>query len=75
MRIEGEISVHRRAPDPDPIAEPGPEQGEEADAEPEEEPERPQPEPERDPRLWSKPRASSSPPPGSLRVTPWPSLT
>ena len=34
-----------------------------------------QPEPERDPRLWSKPRGLISPPPGSLRVTPWPSAT
>ena len=32
-----------------------------------------QPEPERDPRLWSKPRGSSSRPPGSRRATPRPS--
>ncbi len=74
MRIEGEISV-RRTPDPEPQADTRPDVEEEAEAEPEAEPERPQPEPERDPRLWSKPRASSSPPPGSLRVTPWPSAT
>ncbi|HEX3294668.1 MAG TPA: M28 family peptidase [Solirubrobacterales bacterium] len=76
MRIEGEISVRRQAPEPEP-PEPGPEAEaeEEREAEPEEEPERPQPEPERDPRLWSNPRGSSSPPSGRLRVTPWPSVT
>ncbi len=75
MRIEGEISVRRRAPEPTPPADRRPDPGEDTGAEPEVEPEHPQPEPERDPRLWSKPRASSSPPPGSLRVTPWPSVT
>jgi Peptidase family M28 len=35
----------------------------------------PEPESERDPRLWSKPTGSSSPPPGSRRLTPSPSLT
>ena len=72
IRVEGEISVRRRAPEP-PV-EPEPVAGEETEAEPEEEP-HPQAEPERDPRLWSKPPGSSSPPPGSLRVTPWPSVT
>jgi hypothetical protein len=61
---EGEIAVRRRPP------EPGPE--EEVPVEPESEPA--QPEPERDPRLWSKPRGSISPPPGSARATPWPSV-
>ncbi|HSD24916.1 MAG TPA: M28 family peptidase [Solirubrobacterales bacterium] len=75
MRIEGEISVRRRAPEPAPPPEPEPDAEAGADVEPEVEPERPQPEPERDPRLWSKPRGSSSPPSGSLRVTPWPSVT
>jgi len=82
MRIEGEISVRRREPEPEPEP-PGaaePDEEEPVEPEPAEEPgrdrpDRPQPEPERDPRLWSKPRGSSSPPPGRLRVTPWPSLT
>jgi hypothetical protein len=39
------------------------------------EPEPVQPEPDRDPRLWSKPRGSSSPPPGRARRTPLPSVT
>jgi hypothetical protein len=72
MKLEGEISVRRRPPEPEPPSEP---EDEEA---PEPEPEAPepaQPEPERDPRLWSKPRGSSSRPPGSLRATPWPSVT
>jgi hypothetical protein len=81
MRLEGEISVRRRAPEAE---SPGDDDGadEEPEGEPDREPERPQPEPERpqpeperDPRLWSKPRGSSSVPSGSLRVTPWPSLT
>jgi hypothetical protein len=59
---EGEIAVRRRQR--------GDEPGEE---EPPHEPEPTQPEPERDPRLWSKPRGSISPPPGSCRATPWPS--
>ncbi|HEY1355214.1 MAG TPA: M28 family peptidase, partial [Solirubrobacterales bacterium] len=74
MRLEGEISVRRgvRAPEPEPAAE----EGEEPAAEPEpSRPEPDQPEPERDPRLWSKPRGASSPPPGSFRATPWPSVT
>jgi len=73
MRLEGEISVRRRDG-------PEPARREAEPAEPEREPEPPepkpaQPEPERDPRLWSKPRGSSSSPPGRLRVTPWPSVT
>jgi hypothetical protein len=77
MRLEGEISVRRRQPRPE-RPEPGPEEDEKAEPGPEAEPEPPepaQPEPERDPRLWSKPRGASSPPPGSFRVTPWPSVT
>jgi hypothetical protein len=76
MRLEGEISVRRRSPEPGP-PEPEPEADaeREADEQPEPETEPAQPEPERDPRLWSKPRGSSSPPSGSLRVTPWPSAT
>ena len=80
MKLEaGEISVRRRAPGPTGAGagagrrEPEPDGGE-----PEPEPEAPepgQPEPERDPRLWSKPRGAISPPPGSLRATPWPSVT
>jgi hypothetical protein len=75
-QLDGEILVRRQAP---PDEEPGP-----SDAEmPEEgegpEPDAPsepaQPEPERDPRLWSKPLGSISPPPGSRRTTPWPSVT
>ena len=77
MRMEGEISVRRRAPRPEP---PEPEAD---DVPPDEgsepEPEEPvgpaQPEPERDPRLWSKPRGSSCSPSGSLRATPLPSAT
>jgi hypothetical protein len=46
--------------------EPGAEEPESAEREPE-------PEPERDPRLWSKPRGSSSPPSGRRSVGPSPS--
>jgi Peptidase family M28 len=76
MRLEGEISVRRRAQGPEP-QEPAADEDEapEPGPEPEPPPEPAQPEPERDPRLWSKPRGASSPPPGSLRVTPWPSVT
>ena len=79
MRMEGEISVRRRAPRPEP-PEPEPDVGEGPEEDgPGTEPEGPvepaQPEPERDPRLWSKPRGSSCPPPGSFRATPWPSVT
>src|SRR5262245_38829037 len=74
MRVEDEISVRRQGPE-DERPEPEDEGDEEREAEPEEEPERPQPEPERDPRLWSKPLGSSSPPSGSLSVTPSPSVT
>jgi hypothetical protein len=81
MRLEGEISVRRRAPrpesaEPQPEVDDGPEEeGPEPEPEGPPEPAQPEPEPERDPRLWSKPRGSSSPPPGSFRVTPSPSLT
>jgi hypothetical protein len=69
MRLDGEISVRRQPPEPasQPPDEPEPE--------PEPPPGPPQPEPERDPRLWSKPRGSISPPPGRRRATPWPSVT
>jgi hypothetical protein len=72
-RIDGEISVLRRplSRQPAPAPEPEPED----DLEPEEPPEPAQPEPERDPRLWSKPRGSSSRPPGRRSVTPSPSVT
>jgi hypothetical protein len=65
------------APEPEPPeAEPASaESGESEPAEPEPaEPEPAQPEPERDPRLWSKPRGSISPPPGRRSTTPWPSV-
>jgi Peptidase family M28 len=75
LDADGEISVRRR-PSP---ALPRPQSVKESDEIPENgaeapEPEPAQPEPERDPRLWSKPRGSSSPPPGSRRATPWPSV-
>jgi hypothetical protein len=80
MRLEGEISVRRRPQATEP---PEPAVDEDDEREPEPEPSEPepsppeptQPEPERDPRLWSKPRGASSPPPGSFRATPWPSVT
>jgi hypothetical protein len=76
MTLEGEISVRRRPPMPEPGRAPDEEvESEPEPPEPEPGPEPAQPEPERDPRLWSKPRGSSSPPPGSFRATPWPSLT
>jgi len=75
MRLEGEISVRRSQPDSEPPPETGADVADDAGPEPDPEPEPRQPEPERDPRLWSKPRGSSSPPPGRLRVTPWPSVT
>jgi hypothetical protein len=81
IRLEGEISVRRRldaAEPPEPEPEPESDQAEESEPAAPPQPARPepaQPEPERDPRLWSKPRGASSPPPGSLRVTPWPSVT
>jgi hypothetical protein len=74
MRLEGEISVRRGEPGPEP-QEPDPEAVEEPEEALEAPPETAQPEPERDPRLWSKPRGSSCPPSGSLRPTPWPSVT
>jgi hypothetical protein len=68
MRLDGEFSVRRGMPQlPKPADQPEPE--------PDEPAEPAQPEPERDPRLWSKPRGSISPPPGRRRLTPWPSLT
>jgi hypothetical protein len=76
MRLEGEISVRRRVAAAEPAE---PEPGRATDEQPEDEPEAPpepaQPEPERDPRLWSKPRGSSWPPPGSRSPTPSPSVT
>jgi hypothetical protein len=58
MRMEGEISVRRRAPRPEP-AEPAAEgeealeeEGPEPEADQPTEPAHPEPEPERDPRLW-----------------------
>jgi hypothetical protein len=77
LQIDGEISVRRRQGQAvPPRTEPEPEPGE-APANGTEAPEKPepsQPEPERDPRLWSKPLGASSPPPGSHRATPWPSV-
>jgi hypothetical protein len=75
--MKGEISVRRRPPEPGP-SEPEPERELDPEAEEPPEPAPPepaQPEPERDPRLWSKPWGSSSRPSGSLRATPWPSVT
>jgi Peptidase family M28 len=75
--VDGDIAVRGRpvrgapGPEPEPEADEAPSNG---TAVPER-PEPAQPEPERDPRLWSKPPPSSSPPPGSLRATPWPSVT
>jgi hypothetical protein len=75
-----EITIEARPGEGGP--EPPPEEGESPDQRGEEEaqsePEEPEPEPaepERDPRLWSKPTGSSSPPPGSRRLTPSPSVT
>jgi hypothetical protein len=73
-RIDGEISVRRQAPPREAAPEPAEEALDEGEREPEA-PEPAQPEPERDPRLWSKPRGWISPPPGSLKVTPWPPVT
>jgi hypothetical protein len=76
MKLEqaGLISVRRRAPGPRPEREPEP-NGEEPEPEPDLAPDPAQPEPERDPRLWSKPRGAISPPPGSFRDRPLPSVT
>jgi peptidase M28-like protein len=85
MTLKGEISVRRQSRGPAPEGSEEPLQGDDeevleqqpeaAPPEPEPvEPESAQPEPERDPRLWSKPRGSISPPPGSRRATPWPSV-
>ena len=72
--VDGEISVRRQAPpaEPEPPKEP-PE--EDPGTEPDVPPEPAQPEPERDPRLWSKPLGSITPPPGSRTPTPLPSVT
>jgi hypothetical protein len=83
MKLEqaGVISVRRQAPGPRPEREPEPDGGEpepdggEPEPEPDLAPDPAQPEPERDPRLWSKPRGAISPPPGSFRDTPLPSVT
>src|SRR3954451_8443441 len=72
VEIDGEISVRRQGAHH--AAEPEVEIPDEED-QPGDFPEPAQPEPERDPRLWSKPRGWSSPPPGSFRATPWPSET
>jgi hypothetical protein len=71
--LDGEISIRRRAARPAPPEEAPPSDQEEVDEGPEAEPT--PPEPERDPRLWSKPLGSSSPPSGRRRLTPRPSLT
>jgi hypothetical protein len=77
-----EMTIEARRGDGTP--EPPSPEGDEADEEeaqpaPDEaEPDEPEPEPaepERDPRLWSKPTGSSSPPPGRRRLTPSPSVT
>jgi hypothetical protein len=75
--IDGEISVSRRARSRADELEVIDDDLAGGDEEPEDEapPEPAQPEPERDPRLWSKPRGSISPPPGSFSATPWPSTT
>jgi hypothetical protein len=76
MRIEA-----RREDEAPGAAAEEPERAEGEDAQPElDEPESDEPEPEpaepeRDPRLWSKPAGSSSPPPGRRRLTPSPSVT
>lgn len=69
------IEVRREDGEPSPPPEDA-EEPEEEDAQPEpDEPEPESAEPERDPRLWSKPTGSSSPPPGRRRLTPSPSVT
>jgi hypothetical protein len=74
LEVDGEISVRGPGqvghPEPEPEIDEAPGNGSEAP----EQPEPAQPEPERDPRLWSNPRGSSCPPPGSRRATPWPSV-
>ncbi len=78
VQIGDQISVRRRPPsrevEPERGEEELPEEGE-GGRDPGPPPRPAQPEPERDPRLWSKPRGLISPPPGSFRVTPWPSAT
>ncbi len=69
------IEVRRGDGEPSPPPEAA-EEPEEEDAQPEPDEPEPEPaEPERDPRLWSKPTGSSSPPPGRRRLTPSPSVT
>ena len=75
MGLDGEISVRRRPPRPEPQPDIPEEPQKERVPGEEPEPSQPEPEPERDPRLWSKPRGWSSPPPGSFSATPWPSVT
>ena len=69
------IEVRRGDGEPSPPPEEA-EEPEEEDAQPEPDEPEPEPaEPERDPRLWSKPTGSSSPPPGRRRLRPSPSVT
>jgi len=75
----GEIFVSRQPEDPRESYEPeppaDPRSEPESDAEePEEQPQPVRPEPERDPRLWSKPRGSSSRPSLRRSATPPPSM-
>ncbi len=78
LDVDGEISVRRQpseaSPETPPDDEPGRDEAPEEDTGAPQRSEPGQPEPERDPRLWSKPRGSSSPPPGSRKATPWPSV-
>jgi hypothetical protein len=75
MRIEARRETAEAAPPAD-GAERAEEEDESEGAQPEPEEPEPEPaEPERDPRLWSKPAGSSSPPPGRRRLTPSPSVT
>jgi hypothetical protein len=72
---QGEPIVYRR-PRPEEAEQAEPEGGSAEGEPPETEPGQPEtePEPERDPRLWSKPVGSSSPPPGRRRLAPCPSV-
>lgn len=72
----GEGAPAQPAPEPEPLPDPEPPDEEPAEPDPGAEPEPGRPtEPGRDPRLWSKPRGSSSPPPGRRSLTPSPSVT
>ena len=75
MPVDGEISVRRQAPPAEPEPPKEPPEEDLGDWSRDVAPEPAQPEPERDPRLWSKPRGSISPPPGSRMPTPLPSVT